>query len=443
MFRSRYGLALHIKDGGRALFRRYLAVVLVTILLFSYLNLPSYIYELKSSILPKYFYFLFFVGLIPLIVSRFNIFVSYLFSPAALWFLAFISINMIHLLFANAIDFNILRVKSIEAQINELFLVLIIGFGLFYSFTSSFERAFAFLALLMPLCVIADFLKPGLFYPVDLVGSVIGRAAATFINPNVAGEALLLTFVLACTAINRNFRAPVFILIGTATVLTYSRAALVAWIFLAVLLACTRILPKTGVILIAVAAGAAALLFGSFEHYLSSRPDLGAGLSNIQGRLRFFVDMSTGDDSALERGRVLVASWNMFLENPVVGAGAGATRVWSSFHVSSHNTLLLQAAEYGFTGIILWVSAVVLLLRGKYFEEKGLQWAIAFLFVYFSMFSHNLFDYSYWLISLTLAAGGRKASRALVWTRLASMPRPAPENFAGSSRKSAATFQET
>jgi O-antigen ligase len=443
LFRERYGLALHIRDGGRALLRRYLAVVLVVVIVFSYLNLPTYIFSLKGSILPKYFYYLFVAALVPLIASRPNVFASYLFTPAALWILAFITVNMLHLLFASAIDVNIIRTRSIEAQISEFLLVLVLGFGFFYSFTATYERAFALLAILMPLGVIADFLKPGLFYPVDLEGSVIGRAAATFINPNVAGEGLLLTFVLSCTAINRNLRAPVFILVGSACVVTYSRAAIGAWIFLAILLACTRVLPKAGVILIAIAAGAAAILFGGFESYLNSRNDLGAGLTNLQDRLRFFVDMNAGDDSALERGKVLVASWKMFLENPLVGAGAGATRVWSSFHVSSHNTLLLVAAEYGFTGIILWASAIALVLRGKYFEEKGLRWAVAFLFMYFSMFSHNLFDYTYWLVTIVLVAGGRKISRALVWTRIASASPTSAVHSSATSPRSSAVAEET
>ncbi|MDB5824849.1 MAG: O-Antigen ligase [Herminiimonas sp.] len=419
LFRARYGLALHVRYGGRALLRKYLSVVLVVVVVFSYLNLPTYFFVLKSALLPKYFYYAFVAALVPLIASRVNIFVSYLFTPAALWIIAFITVNMLHLLFASAIDVNIIRTKFIETQISEFLLVLVLGFGFFYSFTASYERAFPLLAVLMPLGVIVDFLRPGLFYPIDYEGAVIGRAAATFINPNVAGEAILLTFVLSCSAINRNLRAPVFILTGLATVVTYSRAAMGAWIFLAILLTFTRVLPKAGVILIVVAAGTAAILFGGFEHYLNSRYDLVQGLSNIQDRLRFFVDMNVQDDSALERREVLVASWRMFLENPLVGAGAGATRVWSSFHVSPHNTLLLQAAEYGFTGIVLWISAFMLVLRGKYFKEKGLQWAIAFLFIYFSMFSHNLFDYTYWLVTVMLVAGIRKTSNAFVWARIA------------------------
>ncbi|MDB5855689.1 MAG: hypothetical protein JWR22_3730 [Herminiimonas sp.] len=443
MFRARYGLALHVKDGGGALLRRYLTIVLMVILVFSYLNLPTYFFVLKSALLPKYFYYAFVAALVPLIASRMNIFASYLFTPAALWIVAFIGVNMLHLLFASAIDVNIIRTKYIEAQISEFLLVLVLGFGFFYSFTSSYERAFAWLAILIPLCVIVDFIYPGLFYSIDYEGAIVGRAAATFINPNVAGEAILITFVLSCGAITRNLRAPVFILAGLATVVTYSRAAIGAWIFLAIFLTLTRVLPKAGVILIAVAAGTAAILFGGFEHYLNSRSDLVHGLSNIQDRLRFFVDMNVRDDSALERSEVLVASWKMFLENPLVGAGAGATRVWSSFHVSSHNILLLQAAEYGFTGIVLWLSAAALLFRGKYFNEKGLQWATAFLFMYFSMFSHNLFDYTYWLVTIMLVAGVRKTSTGFVWARIASTPWSVNTNLVPRSAGSLSAIRET
>lgn len=419
LYGERYGLAWQVSNGGRALVRKYLALVLVALLFLSYLNLPTYLYILNNSLVPKYFFFAFLVALIPLIALKPNVFAMYLFSPFALWLLAFICLNTIHLLIASATDGNLTRIGTIEAQINEFLLVLIVGFGFFYSFTTSYERIFVFLAVLMPCSVILDFLKPGLFYPVDLEGSVLGRAAATFINPNVAGEALLLTFILSCPAVKRSYRAPLFILAGMAVFLTYSRAAITAWIFLAILLAFTRILPKSGALLILVAVSVVAMLFGGFESYLNNRNDLGAGLANIQDRLQFFVDMKTGDDSAVERAGVMVASWHLFLENPVLGAGAAATRVWSSFQVSTHNAFLMLAAEYGSLGIILWVSVVALLWRGKYFEEKKLQLAIVFLFMFFSMFSHNLFDYTYWLVTIMLVSGRRKTNKELVWARIA------------------------
>ena len=69
------------------------------------------------------------------------------------------------------------------------------------------------------------------------------------------------------------------------------------------------------------------LLLSSFENYLSGRADLAEGLANIQARLEFFQDQVLDDASALERAQVLEAGTELFLRNPIVGAGAGATEL--------------------------------------------------------------------------------------------------------------------
>ena len=60
--------------------------------------------------------------------------------------------------------------------------------------------------------------------------------------------------------------------------------------------------------------------------------------------------------------------------------------------------MLLFAAEYGIFGVGLWMWLLVILWNGKFFEERGLQLAMVFMFAFMSMFTHQMLDAaSYWL----------------------------------------------
>jgi len=157
-----------------------------------------------------------------------------------------------------------------------------------------------------------------------------------------------------------------------------------------------------------VGLGALPLLLGSFESYLSGREDLADGLDNILTRLRFFQVPAFDDDSALERVLVLEAGLDLFLESPIFGAGAGATYLWS-LRTVPHNQPVMLAAEYGVFGIALWVWLAVILWKGKYFQDKTFQLSVAAGFIFLSMFTHNMLDFPYWLLTFALISGQRRA----------------------------------
>jgi O-antigen ligase len=157
-----------------------------------------------------------------------------------------------------------------------------------------------------------------------------------------------------------------------------------------------------------VALGALPLLLGSFESYLEGREDLSAGFDNLLGRLEFFQDQALDDSSALERAQVLEAGLDLFLRNPVFGAGAGVTDLWP-LPVSVHNQLVMLGAEYGVFGIALWMWLAVILWKGKYLQDKTFQLPVVIGFAFLSMFTHNMFDFLYWLLTFALISGKRRA----------------------------------
>jgi O-antigen ligase len=259
------------------------------------------------------------------------------------------------------------------------------------------------LSVLLPCAVLLDFAHPELFYSLDTSGAVLGRAAATFINPTMAGEALLLVFLFGGAVTAVKYRGPLFLLTGAAVVATFSRSSIIAWVLLLAILVYRKTL-RRGVIVVTLAAICLALLsHGSFENYLSSRDGFEGAASNILSRLDFFSNYSFDDDSSEERASVATAGWELFLQNPVFGAAAGATQFWSH-RGGTHNQLLMLAAEYGIFGIGLWVWLLLILWRSRFFEDRGLQIGAVFLFAFMSMFTHQMFDgASYWLATFAMA----------------------------------------
>jgi O-antigen ligase len=256
--------------------------------------------------------------------------------------------------------------------------------------------------IFLPCAVIFDFAKPGEFYPLTSEGAVIGRAAAMFINPTAAGEAILHVFLIGCAVTKMKYRFPLFFLAGAAILTTFSRSSIMAWVLILAILFFKRTMPKSSIIPVAIVLSISLILLGSFESYLLSRQDLDAGASNILARLDFFSSFAFDDDSSEERADVMVAGWELFLQNPITGAGAGATLFWSH-RGGTHNQFLLFAAEYGLLGIVLWIWLLAILWNGTFFKDRGLQVAMVFLYVFMSLFTHVMLDSSsYWLATFAL-----------------------------------------
>lgn len=399
----------------------YHTIVLSIALGVIYSNLPIYAYVLHPALLPKFFFFGLVFLFAPLLLMKSRALGAYLMSPFALWASVLIILNLIH--FSSfVIDNGASGVPLINSQMeirNALILTRIqyivfavfLGFAAFASSKQSYRTIFVFLAVFLPCAILLDFVKPGLLYPIGTGGAVLGRAAAMFISPTMAAQAILLTFLFSCAATKMTYRTLLFILLGAGVLVTFTRSAMIAWMLLWPLLIARRVLPKSAMIVIAIGLGAGLLFLGAFESYLDSRLDLNGALANIQARLDFFSDVTLDDDSSLERAEVIRAGWDLFLQNPVFGAGAGATQFWA-LRGSTHNQLLMLAAEYGILGIGLWIWLAIILWKGEFFQNKNLQFAMAFLFVFMSMFTHHMLDSaSYWLATFALVSVKKRGAQ--------------------------------
>lgn len=382
----------------------WLAIVPPGILIALYLNLPPYVFRLNESIVPKYFYFLFAVALSPLVLLQTRSFISYLASPIALWAISLIVLNCLHL-FADS-NASALNRDLVMSRIQGIGIIILLGFAFTKVRRDVYEKFFVFLAVVAPCAVVTDFLYPGLFYSTDMPGIVLGRAAAVYINSTIASEAILILFILACPSVSRKYRTPLIILCGIGVMLTFSRAGMGAWLLIFAYLFFRRKLTRASAVA-AILVASIPLISGGLESYLRQRVDLSQSLENIEDRLSFLSKKQYTDHSAIERATVLQEGWKLFLDNPVTGIGAGKTmhesRDWP-YQVSTHNQLIILAAEYGILGVLAWCWLGFCLMRGRYFQDRDHQWLMVLFFLMMTPFTHNMFDLPFWLLTFMLVA---------------------------------------
>ncbi|WP_332879714.1 O-antigen ligase family protein [Massilia sp. S19_KUP03_FR1] len=401
----------HTAAGGRFL-RWYKNCVLGIAMGAIYTNLAIYCYVLNPAMLPKFIFFGLFLIFSPLLITNKRDLVPYLLSPFFLWAMLLLILNVIHLAaFSTTSTVSGLdlidqqgeaRRSLVVTRSQYILFAIIFGFVPYATTGRKYLYPIVLLMILVPCAVILDFTHPGLLYPTETEGAVLGRAAAMFINPTMAGEAVLHIFLLGCMLTRMHYRLPFFILAGAAVLSTFSRSSIIAWVLIFFILVWKRTLPRSAVIVTAIIVGIFLVFLGSFESYIQSRQDFESAFSNILSRLDFFSSFKLNDDSSEERADVIRAAWELFLQNPFFGAGAGATQFWS-YRASTHNQILLLAAEYGLFGIGLWIWMIVILWKGNFFTDRGLQLAMVFLFAFMSLFTHQMFDSaSYWLATFAL-----------------------------------------
>lgn len=400
-------------DGGRWMVR-YQSAVLGLALFAIYANVPIYAYTRHAALVPKYLFFLLFLLMVPPLLARRSALPAYLLSPFVLWAGALVVLNLIHLSAWLAdgdagrtylVDHAALaRAGLILTRIQYILFSIALGFVVFVTPVRGYLYAAVALMVLLPCAILLDFALPGLLYPLDTNGAVLGRAAATFINPTMAGEAVLHVFIVGCALVGMKYRGPLFLLAGAGVLATFSRSSIIAWGVILLILVVRRTLPRALVVVTLGTLVALVLGLGSFEHYLDSRDQFEGASSNIVSRLEFFSRFNFDDDSSKERASVVEAGWDMFRQNPVFGAGAGATQFWAH-RGGTHNQLLMFAAEYGLFGIGLWTWLLVILWRGRFLPDRGLRLAMVFLFAFMSMFTHQMLDSAtYWLTTFALVS---------------------------------------
>lgn len=229
---------------------------------------------------------------------------------------------------------------------------------------------------------------------VPTFSQVPGRAAGFYGNPNESGMLLVFLAALACTRKTVLFNYALWALASVGILLTFSRGA---WVMMLIAMLGHVYLGYLGggrgrfVFLLLVAV----LFLVTFASYLSG--DL--YLLAVKSPLADYLDPNTlarlgargvtlDDQSAIEREFAIQLGIRYFFDSPVVGWGVGATHVWAE-RASTHNMVVLMAAELGIFGVAFYVAIFALILM----STRGNARLIALLCVVAGNFTHNQLEF--------------------------------------------------
>lgn len=391
----------------------YISMLAVIAASVAYLDLAVYYQVLTGgAFLPKYAYFALGAAIAPLFILRNQTLWSYLKTPYVLCTFGLVVLNFAHWLFYAMSD-NPDAAGMVLTRIQYFVLAALIGFLLVQARPTLLGWTFVVLALVLTALQMIDFFMPGTVLPKDTLGVVIGRAASTLINANKAAESLVLLAVLGMAVLQPAWRIWLVLMVLPGVFLTFSRSGFLAWSIIVVAGFWFKLFSRSSYIIVLlftllVVSAAAGLL-----EFILSNVD-SSGLGNLYHRVMFFSTLDSNDFSAQERLTVAGFAFESFLSQPWFGNGAGYTHFWSFSDQAPHNQHLLILAEYGVAGYVLFIGLIVLMFRGVgYFRSMQSQAMsrVAFaVFLVFTLFSHNLFDHLYWLVTFAFLGQRRMYS---------------------------------
>jgi O-antigen ligase len=250
------------------------------------------------------------------------------------------------------------------------------------------RRALVIAVLLAVALNVFEAFEPGLF------SGISGRSGGFYVNPNRSALALVLGTALCIDVVPARLRSAFFLATTLGMILTFSRAGFLCHAALtAALLIRRRLSVLRTVVIIATVAVAAGLAVG-FDRFANAVASSDILNENTEARLRFDVN----DASSAERQVVLRKAASMFIDAPLVGNGIGASVLWDA-SASSHNVFANMAVDHGIVGL-----AVAILLIVALAWRSGAGPLFAIIVGVFGMFSHNILEERYALLSYALAA---------------------------------------
>ena len=260
-----------------------------------------------------------------------------------------------------------------------------------------------------------DYFNPGYFYfGIELMNSVAGRAAATYLNSNLAGGAMILLLILGIDMVPKRFRFFFVLIVFLGIFFTMSRSNIMIMFIILFIMFFQKKLYSSQVFIFMVTI---TLFFGWLStgglDTLSNTYNLEV-TENMRNRVDFFANNKSSDTADMdERKYVLLAAFDMYTNSPILGNGYASTRLWD-FPVAPHNTFIMHWADYGILGILLIPLLLYFATYNIYKYGKKLHKELAFLimtyFILASFFSHNMLESPFRIAAIIiLSALGLKA----------------------------------
>jgi hypothetical protein len=400
---------------GNGFWSEYVAVVAVSVLFVAFLDFGNFIQIYSGGLIaPRDLYLVLVLMIAPIFLFKAGTVVELILGRQAVWIFGLLVLNIGHWM-AMRLDGDVAAADLTFTRAQYLALVVFLLFAIRSAAPSVLFRAFVCLSLLLSASQVADFFNPGLFVPIETEGYVLGRAGSTLINANKAVEALLLVTVLGMAALGPMARCFLLFAALPGVLFSFSRSGLIAWFLVLAFGFLFRAFPRKALLyMVPLSAAFLAFLIGLLPELILPILDPSA-LADIYNRLSFWSSGDLGDDSARERLAVATAAIDSFLRHPIVGNGSGYTFFWLIADVAPHNQHLLILAEYGLIGYFFFVLiAAFSLQKNGFVRAEAQRHTVALLlvlFAWFSIFTHNMFDHIYWLLTLGIMSCRRAVNR--------------------------------
>jgi hypothetical protein len=234
-----------------------------------------------------------------------------------------------------------------------------------------------------------------------------GRPAGFYINPNKAGCSLVLGLIFTIDAIEKKYRWLYMLFVGCGILTTFSRGSILGWTICALILTMARVLSdKRSTVIFSAFALVLFLTLSNPLQTLSGYFQGGDGAYfDVLDRLEQFQNPSLEDDSSSERKAVAGYGWLMFGKHPFWGNGLGSTNKWTVSEVSTHNMYLYFMADHGIIGSIILPGAIFAVVWRNRGKPKSQILCFAIFMSLWGIFSHNVLEERYILLTFGLLAG--------------------------------------
>jgi O-antigen ligase len=246
--------------------------------------------------------------------------------------------------------------------------------------------------------ILYDYIYPGTFNPLIDANLTYDRASGLYLNPNIAGAAMLM--IMICIVLRSSRWINIFVIFFSLIpiILTFSRSSIIGWAAVFLFLTTTRRLPRLSVIIFAFFASLIILLGAELMNLISDF--ISPSNRNALDRLAWILGQGNLEDSsASARGWIVSFAWNEFLSEPFKGHGLGYTSVWS-VGLGTHNLILQHLVEYGVVGILIFPTFLFcsIYTKSSIIERREL-FLLAIIMILISLFSHNLIEQGFFIFT--------------------------------------------
>lgn len=228
-----------------------------------------------------------------------------------------------------------------------------------------------------------------LLLPGNAFGAVSGRSTGFYFNPNISAEALVgygLVFLGARSGKLGAADLTLISLVVLGVFATFSRGGILAGLVLITAATLMRA-DRRHLLRIVLGGAAVSLLVFAFASYVVRNLELSEEATE---HILSLVESGGVGDYREERGSTALASLELALENPILGAGVGTI---SQMEIGPHNMFLAMMVEYGAVGLIVYLAMIVRLIQTALRAERGSAGLILFFvawLVILGFTSHNL-----------------------------------------------------